>query len=128
VLRAIALSTPLLAALASACGPAPAAPPAASAAGDADARRAAGAALTSLSRRSFDVHGCAASEARVVPEAQALAGAAPSDSCSILAARKLDRTWLVVVRSALSSKSYGAQARVTVTAGGEGVGAIEYAR
>lgn len=85
-------------------------------------------ALASLSKRSFDAEGCAAAEARVVPEAEARAGAAPGDRCSALVARKADGTWLIVVRSALPSKSVGARALVTVDPEAKGVRAIEYAR
>ncbi|MCC6559483.1 MAG: hypothetical protein IT372_41730 [Polyangiaceae bacterium] len=139
--RTIAPWLPLLATLAAACGPAAtpapsaapaAAPPAAPAAGvaadPAMARRATDVTLAALSRRSFDVAGCAAAEARVVPEAEARAGAAAGDRCLVLVARKADESWLVVVRSALSSKSYGAQALVTVAPGAEGITAVEYAR
>lgn len=143
VIRAIGRSAPLLAALAAACGPPPAAPvepspqaapavPAAAAEGPATdpaaAQRAAKVALDALSKRNFDVEGCAAAEARLVPEAEARAGVAATEQCAVLAARAADGTWLVVVRSTLSSKSVGAQARVTVTANAEGLGGIEYAK
>lgn len=140
-IRVIGRSAPLLAALA-ACGPPPAAPappspkaaPAepARAAGPATdpaaAQKAAKVALDALSKRNFDVAGCAAAEARLVPEAEARAGVAATDQCAVLAARAADGTWLVVVRSTLSSKSVGAQARVTVTPSAEGLGGIEYAK
>ncbi|AKT39231.1 hypothetical protein [Chondromyces crocatus] len=138
---------PLLALLVSACGSA-AAPPSASPsdtttpgaapgaeAGGASAgvdpgaaSKAASAALTSLERRNFDTEGCVASKARVVPEAEARAGMPKGERCGMLVARKSDETWLVVVRSALSSKSYGAQALVTVASEGQGVRGIEYTK
>lgn len=123
--RTIARWVPLLAALSSGCAPAPA--PAAPAA-DEGATKAASVALTALSNRKFDVHGCAASEARVVEEAEARAGTPQGERCAILVARRSDQTWLVVVRSSLSSSSFGAQALVTVLPQAEGVGAIEYTR
>ncbi|WP_437733956.1 hypothetical protein [Sorangium sp. So ce1335] len=124
--RTIALWAPLLAALASGCAPPPA--PAAPTADETAARRAASVALTALSHRSFDIGGCDASGARVVEEAEARAGTPQGERCAILIARRSDRTWLVVVRSSLSSSSVGAQALVTVLPEAEGVSAIEYTR
>ncbi|WP_437570331.1 hypothetical protein [Sorangium sp. So ce542] len=123
--RTIARWLPLLAALSSGCAPAPA--PAAPAA-DEGATKAASAALTALSHRKFDIQGCAAAEARVVPEAEARVGSPQGERCVILVARRSDQTWLVAVRSSLSSNSFGAQALVTVLPQAEGVGAIEYTR
>lgn len=85
-------------------------------------------ALTALSNRKFDVQGCDGSKAHVVQEAEARAGTPQVDHCVILVARRSDRTWLVAVRSSLSSGSVGAQALVTVLPEAEGVGAIEYTR
>ncbi|WP_438026039.1 hypothetical protein [Sorangium sp. So ce233] len=124
--RTIARWAPLLAALASGCAPPPA--PAAPSADATAARRAASVALTALSHRNFDVSGCDASGARVVQEAEARAGTPQGDRCTILVARQRDQTWLVVVRSSLSSSSFGAQALVTVLPEAEGVSAVEYAR
>ncbi|WP_437306420.1 hypothetical protein [Sorangium sp. So ce388] len=124
--RTIARWAPLLAALASGCAPPPA--PAAPSADETASRRAASVALTALSHRKFDVHGCAAAEARLVQEAEARAGTPQGERCAILVARQSDRTWLVVVRSSLSSSSVGAQALVTVLPEAEGVSAVEYAR
>ncbi|KYF50831.1 hypothetical protein BE08_17380 [Sorangium cellulosum] len=124
--RTLALWTPLLAALASGCAPPPA--PAAPSADETAARRAASVALTALSHRSFDVGGCDAAGARIVQEAEARAGTPQGDRCAILVARRSDQTWLVVVRSSLSSSSVGAQALVTVLPAAEGVSGIEYAR
>jgi hypothetical protein len=139
MIHGIACWAPLLAALGAGCGPAPAAPtgpaPAApagaapAAAGNEGlAKKAAGVALTALAKRNFDVQGCVAAEARVVPEAEARAGAAPSERCDILVAQRIDEAWLVVVRSTLSSKSYGARALVIISAGAEGVQKIDYAQ
>ncbi|KYF91492.1 hypothetical protein BE17_48565 [Sorangium cellulosum] len=116
----------ILAALASGCAPAPA--PTAPSPDQGAARQAASVALTALSHRKFDVHGCAAAEARLVQEAEARAGTPQSERCAVLVARQSDRTWLVVVRSSLSSSSVGAQALVTVLPEAEGVSAVEYAR
>ncbi|WP_437675718.1 hypothetical protein [Sorangium sp. So ce131] len=125
--RSIPRWAPLLAALASACGPAPA-PPAAPATDAGAARRAASMALTALSHRRFDVRGCDAAAARVVDEAAARAGTPQGERCVLVVAQRSDRTWLVAVRSALSSQSFGAQALVTVLPEGEGVRGIEYTR
>ncbi|MGK3998219.1 hypothetical protein [Sorangium sp. So ce1024] len=124
--RTIALWAPLLAALASGCAPPPA--PAAPTADETAARRAVSVALTALSHRNFDVGGCDASEARIVQEAEARAGTPQGERCAILIARRSDETWLVVVRSSLSSSSVGAQALVTVLPAAEGVTGIEYTR
>jgi hypothetical protein len=126
VTRTIARWIPLLAALSAGCAPAP--PPAAPTAEETAAKKAASMALTALSNRKFDVQGCDGSKARVVQEAEARAGTPQVDHCVILVARRSDRTWLVVVRSSLSSGSVGAQALVTVLPEAEGVGAIEYTR
>ncbi|MGK4008923.1 hypothetical protein WMF31_40335 [Sorangium sp. So ce1036] len=120
------LRTLLLAALAPACGPAPVDP--ATPADDEDLpRRAANAAIAALANRNFDVRDCAASRARLVEEPGARFGTPPGDRCGILVARRSDRTWLVVVRSALPSSSAGARAIVTVLPEAQGVSAIEYA-
>ncbi|WP_437484337.1 hypothetical protein WME75_44620 [Sorangium sp. So ce1014] len=124
--RTIARWVPLFAALSSGCAPGPAAPAADSS--TTRATKAASVALTALSHRKFDVHGCAASEARVVEEAEARAGTPQGERCAILVARRSDQTWLVVVRSSLSSSSFGAQALVTVLPQAEGVSAVEYTR
>lgn len=119
----------MLSMLAAACGGASASSDPAQAAADEDtARRASASALVALAKRDFDTQGCAVPETRVVPVAEARAGTAQSEVCTIVVARMSDQKWLVVVRSKLSSKSYGAQARVTVNPDGQGVGAIEYAR
>ena len=112
----------MLATVASACGAS--GPDPAQAADENTARKAAASALVALSKRDFDTQGCAVPETRVVPEAEARAGTAQSEVCTLLVARMSDQKWLVVVRSKLSSKSYGAQARVTVNPDGAGVGAI----
>ncbi|WP_437896807.1 hypothetical protein [Sorangium sp. So ce124] len=124
--RTIARWIPLLAALSAGCAPAP--PPAAPTAEEVTAKKAASMALTALLNRKFDVQGCDASGARVVQEAEARAGTPQGERCAILVARRSDRTWLVAVRSSLSSGSVGAQALVTVLPEAEGVGAIEYTR
>jgi hypothetical protein len=116
----------LLACLLMACGEAPpppaAAPPAAAPVADeAGAHRAAGVALESLSRRKYNVTGCAAAEARVAADPES---AVPSSGCSVLVARRPDGTWLVVVRSA--AQLGNVWAKVTVSAGGEGVQHVEY--
>jgi hypothetical protein len=126
VTRTITRWIPLLVALSAGCAPAP--PPAAPTAEEVTAKKAASMALTALSNRKFDVQGCDGSKARVVQEAEARAGTPQVDHCVILVARRSDRTWLVVVRSSLSSGSVGAQALVTVLPEAEGVGAIEYTR
>ncbi|WP_437589677.1 hypothetical protein [Sorangium sp. So ce1000] len=124
--RTIARWTPLLAALSAGCAPAP--PPAAPTAEEAAATKAASVALSALLHRKFDVQGCDASQARVVQEAEARAGTPQGDRCAVVVARRSDGTWLVAVRSSLSSASFGAQALVTVLPQAEGVGAIEYTR
>lgn len=149
MLRPLARLLPLLAVLSSACGSASAPPsdpssqpagPAGAPAAPADdaapspggdqaaAQKAAGTALTALSKRNFDVTGCNAAEARLVPEAEARNGTPQGDRCTILVGKRIDDSWLVVVRSTLQSKSYGAQARVKVTADGSGLDGIEYDR
>ena len=121
------LLPPLLsAAFGAACAPppAPAPPPAATPAFDeAVVRRGVGAALASLSRRSYSVAGCDPALAQVVAEAE-VRGAPPGDACSIRVARQRDNTWLVVVRSA--SQPGKPQALVTVSPGGEGAQHIDY--
>jgi hypothetical protein len=136
--RAFGLATLVM----TACGPAPEAapPPAPSAvpsappapaADEAGARRVVELALASLGKRNFDVNECAASEARVVSEAEARAGAPVGERCTMLVARRADRTWLIGVRPAtraVPTRGGGSLAVVTVTAGGEGVTHIDYAR
>lgn len=116
----------LLAALAPACGPAPV-DPATPTDDEGAARRAANAAIAALANRNFDVRDCVASTARVVDEQEVRFGTPAGDRCGILVARRSDRTWLVVVRSALPSSSAGARAIVTVAPEAQGVSAIEYA-
>lgn len=130
VIRTLAPWLSLVATFSLACGssPAPAAPEQPPPDDVGSTRRAVDLALASLSRRNFDVTGCVPTAARLVPEAEARAGAPSGGDCAILVARNADRTWLVVVRSAHTSKSYGALARVTVASEGEGVMAIEYAQ
>jgi hypothetical protein len=124
--RAPLLSLVLLAA----CGPAtpapapPVATPAAPAADVAPARHAADVAIASLSRRKFNVAGCTAADARVVPEAETAAVPGASESCTLLVAHRADGTWVVVVRSA--TQTGNVWALVTVSAGGEGVQHIDY--
>jgi len=126
----------LLAALLPACAPepAPVAPPAAPAAPVADeagARKAAEVALGSLSKRNFEVSECAATELRIVPEAEARAGAPVGDRCTILVARLPDKKWLCAIRPATRAaptRAGGSLGLVTVTPGGEGVAHIDYVR
>jgi hypothetical protein len=114
--------------LLAACGPAapePAPPPAPAAGADeASAQHAADAALASLSRRKFNVAGCAAADARTVPEAETAAVPAAGDRCTLLVAHRADRSWIVVVRS--PAQTGNVWAVVTVSAGGEGVLHIDY--
>jgi hypothetical protein len=121
---------PILAAALAACGPPPeaaTAPPPSAApppVDEAAARRAAEVALASLAKRKFSTLGCAVEDMRVLPEAEAQKGAPPGERCSILVARRADKTWLVVVRSA--SQTASPKALVTVSPGGEGVTHIDY--
>lgn len=131
--RRIALASFLFLAACAAPEPAPPAAPTAapSESEDAIARRAVGAALTSLSKRNFDVAACGAHEARVVPEATARAGEPIGDRCSLLVGRRADKTWLVAVRSATRdapTRAGGSLALVIVAPSGEGVQKIEYTR
>ncbi len=117
----------LLASVLPACAeaPTPVAPPAPFAATPPDegaAHHAADVAIASLSRRKYNVTGCAAAEARLVADVDA--EAAPAAGCSVVVARRPDRTWLVVIRS--SAQLGNVSARVTVLAGGEGVQHIDY--
>jgi hypothetical protein len=111
--------------------PEPAGPSAAASADEAGARRAAEITLAYLGKRNFEVSACAVAEARVTAEVEARAGAPIGDRCTILVARRPDRTWLVTVRPATRaapSRAGGSLAVVTVTAGGEGVTHIDYVR
>ncbi len=91
-------------------------------------KKAVATALAALPKRNFDVTGCNAAEARLVPLEEARVGSPQGDRCIILVGRKVDDSWLVVVRSTPQSKSYGAQARVQVTADGSNLSGIEYDR
>ena len=104
--------------------PPPAAAPAAPAADDAGAHHAADLALSSLSRRKFNTAGCASTDVRVVPETEVAAVPAGSEVCTLLVARRADKTWAVVVRSATQAGNVWAV--VTVSPGGEGVVHIDY--
>lgn len=129
--RRLALVSALFLAACAAPEPAPPAAPTAAPAEseDAIARRAVGTALTSLSKRNFDVTPCGAHEARVVPETTARAGEPVGDRCTLLVGRRTDKSWLVSVRSATRdapTRAGGSLAVVIVTANGEGVAKIEY--
>src|SRR5690349_14990564 len=105
--------------------PAPAAAPSAAPAGpvadEAGAHKALDAALAALSKRNFDVHECAPADLRIAPEPEARAGAPLGERCTMLVARRADRTWLVAVRAATTSapsRAGGGLALVTVSPGG----------
>ncbi|MFT3764418.1 MAG: hypothetical protein QM820_02705 [Minicystis sp.] len=120
-------------ALAACSSPPPPAPPPAAAppAAASGAGAALDVALSSLSKRNFDVSACATADMRVVDEAAARAGEPIGERCTMLVAQKADRTWLVNVRPATRetpSRAGGSQALVTVTPGGEGVKHIEYVK
>src|SRR5579871_1609217 len=75
--------------------PSPAAPsaaPAAPVADEAGVRTAVGVALASLSKRNFDVSACNVADVRVAPEAEVQKGAPVGDKCTLLVARRADRT------------------------------------
>jgi hypothetical protein len=118
----------LLSLLLPACGPATpdaAPPPSPSAASDdAPVHHVAEAALNSLTRRKFNVAGCAPAEARVVTEAEAAAPPPGGERCAMLVAHRPDKTWVVVVRS--PAQPGNVWAVVSVSPGGDGVVHIDY--
>lgn len=125
----------LLSALAlAACAPPPSPPPTPPAAPPLDtsgARDALDAALRSLAKRNFDVSACAPGDFKVAAEAAVRAGEPIGERCTMLVARRADRTWLVNVRPATTaapSRAGGSQALVEVTPGAEGVKKIEYVK
>jgi hypothetical protein len=120
-----ALVLAAFAALAVACAP-PAPPlpaPSAPTVDEAVVQRGVTAALLALAKRRYNVTGCDAAEARLVPEAE-VRGAPAAGACTVRVARQRDNTWLVVVRSA--SQPDTPRAFVTVSPGGEGAQHIDY--
>jgi hypothetical protein len=126
---ALALSALALAGCAAEPPLAPPSAPPAPAADEAAARSAVGVALASLSKSTFDVGACNVADARVAPEAEVQKGAPVGERCTMLVARRADRSWIVGVRPATTSapsRAGGALALVTLTPGAEGVSHIDY--
>jgi hypothetical protein len=111
--------------LVSACSAAAPAPPVDAPPADAVvAQKAADVALGSLTKRKYNTAGCVATDARLVPEAEAVAPTSADERCQIRVARRADRTWVVVVRS--PAQRGDVTATVQVSAGAEGVLHIDY--
>jgi hypothetical protein len=133
-MRRASLLLSALALAACASPPAPPPTPPASAAAPLDtsgARDALDAALRSLAKRNFDVSACVVGDFKVADEATVRAGEPIGERCTMLVARRADRTWLVNVRPATTatpSRAGGNQALVEVTPGAEGVKKIEYVK
>jgi hypothetical protein len=110
-----------------------AAPTAAAPTDESAAQRIALVAVESLGKRKFDTNGCVVATPRFVTEAVVNAGVKAGPQCSLLVARRADKTWLVLVRAAQyvdvqagTAQAGSVQALVIVTPGGEGVTHIDY--